>query len=133
MSSWVVQLNEEPAADVYTNLLSERGLSESQARYFDQLIRAGKILVAVHELTDPAQVIETFDQYGAEYNCRRSRDLRKDVVGKTIGAFFGVAALGAIGTALAGRIGSPVGAVNGAVTGRGSGAVVGNAPKMTND
>lgn len=121
----VVQLNGKQAVDAYTKILSARGFSESQARYFDKLVREGKILVAVHELTDPAPVIDIFDKYKAEYNPNGSRNLRQDVVGMTVGAVVGAAALGAVGAVVAGPVGATAGAVAGAVVGGGSGAAAG--------
>src|SRR5476649_1413816 len=61
----VVQLNENQAKDVYTDILSDRGFADSQARYYDKVIREGRVLVAVDKVTDPAAIIDIFDKYKA--------------------------------------------------------------------
>jgi len=99
--------------DIYKDLLSEHGVSESQARYYDHLIRRGRILVAVYDVIDPAPVIDILDEFHAEFNPDGSRNLRDDVIGMTTGAVVGAAA------------GPAVGAAAGAVVGGGSGAAVG--------
>ena len=43
----IVQLEGDQTKDVYTDILSDRGFSESQALYYDKVIRAGKVLVVV--------------------------------------------------------------------------------------
>ena len=123
----VLQLNEKTTRDSYMDILTDRGFSESQARYYDKLVREGKILVTVHEVTDPAPVIDIFDQYKAEYNPNGSRNLREDVLGMTTGAMVGAAAFGAVGAALGGPAGAAAGAVAVAVVGGGSGSVAGKA------
>jgi len=123
----VLQLNEKTTRDSYMDILTDRGFSESQARYYDKLVREGKILVTVHEVTDPAPVIDIFDQYKAEYNPNGSRNVREDVLGMTTGAMVGAAAFGAVGAALGGPAGAAAGAVAGAVVGGGSGSVAGKA------
>jgi len=123
----VLQLNEKTTRDSYMDILTDRGFSESQARYYDKLVREGKILVTVHEVIDPAPVIDIFDQYKAEYNPNGSRNLREDVLGMTTGAMVGAAAFGAVGAALGGPAGAAAGAVAGAVVGGGSGSVAGKA------
>ncbi len=123
----VVQLDDRQAAQAYTDALVGRGVSESQALFYDQAVRQGKILVAVHNVVSPSPVIEVFDRFGAEYNPSGSRNLRDDVVGMTVGAAAGVAAGAAIGTAVAGPLGTAAGAVLGAVVGGGAGAAAGKA------
>jgi hypothetical protein len=123
----VVMLDEKEAKDAYRNALVGRGVSESQALYYDQAIRSGKILVAVHNVTDPAPIIEVFDDYKAEYNPDGSRNLREDVFGLTAGAVVGAVAGGVAGTMVAGPVGTAVGAAAGAVVGGGAGAAAGKA------
>jgi hypothetical protein len=123
----VVKLNEKQAVDAYKNILTDRGFSESQARYYDKLVRKGKILVTVHEVIDPRPIIDIFDQYQAEFNPNGSRNLREDVLGMTTGAIIGAAAFGGFGAMLGGPAGATAGAVAGAVVGAGSGAAAGKA------
>jgi hypothetical protein len=123
----VVMLDDKQAKDAYRNALVGRGVSESQALYYDEAIRKGKILVAVHNVTDPAPVIEVFDDHKAEYNPDGSRNLREDVFGMTAGAAVGAVAGGVAGTMVAGPLGTAVGAAAGAVLGGGTGAAVGKA------
>jgi hypothetical protein len=123
----VVQLDEKLASDAYSDILSERGFSESQSRYYDKVIREGKILVAVYEVIDPAPIIDIFDKYKAEYNPNGSRNLREDVLGMTAGAVVGAAALGTLGAMVGGPVGAAAGLGAGAVVGGGSGAAAGKA------
>ena len=123
----VVTLNDKQAKEAYTDALVGRGIAESQALYYDKAIRNGKILVAVHNVTDPAPVIEVFDDYKAEYNPNGSRNLRDDVAGMTVGAAVGAVAGGIGGTLVGGPIGTAVGAAAGAVVGGGAGAAAGKA------
>jgi len=123
----VVTLNEKQAEDAYKNSLVGRGVAESQALYYDKAVREGKILVAVHDVTDPAPVIEVFDDNKAEYNPDGSRNLREDVAGMTVGAAVGAVAGGIAGTAVAGPLGGAVGAGAGAVVGGGAGGAAGKA------
>ena len=123
----LLQLNEEKAIDAYMHILSNRGFSESQACYYDKLVREGKILVTVDEVIDPAPIIDIFDKYNAEYNPNGSRNLREDVLGMTTGAVVAAAAFGAVGAALGGPVGAAAGVVAGAVVGGGSGAAAGKA------
>lgn len=123
----IVQLEGEQDKDVYTDILSDRGISESQANYYDKVIREGKVLVVVFDVTDPAPVIDIFDEYKAEYNPNGSRNLRDDVAGMTVGAAVGAAAGGAAGAVLGGPVGAVAGVAAGAVVGGGSGAAVGKA------
>jgi len=123
----VVTLDDKQAKDAYTDALVGRGVAESQALFYDKAVRSGKILVAVHNVTDPAPVIEVFDDNKAEYNPNGSRNLRQDVAGMTAGAAAGAAAGGIAGTVIAGPFGAAVGAATGAVVGGGAGAAAGKA------
>jgi hypothetical protein len=123
----VVMLDEKQAKDAYKDALVGRGVAESQALYYDNAVRNGKILVAVHNVTDPAPVIEAFDDNKAEYNPDGSRNLRQDVVGMTAGAAIGAIAGGVAGTVVAGPLGGAAGAAAGAVVGGGAGAAAGKA------
>jgi hypothetical protein len=123
----LVQLNEKQADDAYTDMLSDRGFSEFQARYYDKVVREGKVLVAVYEVTDPSPIIDIFDKFKAEYNPNGSRNLREDVLGMTTGAIVGAAALGAVGAVVAGPVGAAAGLAAGALVGGGSGAAAGKA------
>ena len=49
----VVQLTDRQANEAYTDSLTGRGVSQSQALFYDRAVREGKILVAVHNVTDP--------------------------------------------------------------------------------
>jgi len=121
----IVQLNDDQAEDTYTSVMVERGISESQALYYEQAIRDGSVLVVVHGVTDPAPIIDIFDEYKAEYNPNGSRNLRDDVAGMTVGAVVGAAAGGIAGAAMGGPVGATAGGVAGAILGGGSGAAVG--------
>jgi hypothetical protein len=123
----VVMLNDKQTDEAYTDALVGRGFAESQALFFEKAIREGKILVAVHDVTDPAPIIEIFDDQKAEYNPDGSRNLRQDVAGMTAGAVVGATAGGVAGTVLAGPLGGAVGAAAGAVVGGGAGAAAGKA------
>ncbi len=123
----VVQLDEKQADEAYTDALRGRGVSESQAVFYDKAIREGKTLVAVHNVIDPKPVIDVFDRFKAEYNPDGSRNLREDVAGMTAGAVIGAVALGAAGTAVGGPLGGAAGAAAGAVLGGGAGAAAGKA------
>jgi hypothetical protein len=123
----VAMLEGEQAKQAYTDALVGRGIAESQALFYDKAVRSGKILVAVHNVTDPTPVIEVFDDNRAEYNPDGSRNLRDDVAGMTAGAAVGAVAGGVAGTAVAGPLGGAVGAAAGAVVGGGVGAAVGKA------
>ncbi len=91
------------------------------------MLREGKVLVVVYEVTDPAPVIDIFDKFKAEYNPNGSRNLREDVLGMTAGAVVGAAALGAAGAVVGGPAGAAAGGVVGAIVGGGSGAAAGKA------
>jgi hypothetical protein len=123
----VVMLDDKQAKDANRHALVGRGVSESQALYYDKAIQEGKILVAVHNVTDPTPIIEVFDDHKAEYNPDGSRNLREDVFGMTTGAVVGAVAGGVAGTVVAGPLGTAVGAAAGAVVGGGAGAAAGKA------
>ncbi len=123
----VVQLNDKQTPDVYTDILSDRGFADSQARFYDKAIREGKILVIVPNVTNPAAVIDVFDRFRAEYNPNGSRNVREDVAGMTVGAAVGAVAGGVAGAAVAGPVGAAAGVAAGAVVGGGSGAAAGKA------
>jgi len=123
----IVQLEDDQPEGVYTDILSDRGFSEYQATYYGKVIREGKVLVVVSEVTDPAPVIDIFDKFKAEYNPNGSRNLRDDVAGMTVGAAVGAAAGGVAGAVIGGPVGAAAGVAAGAVVGGGSGAAVGKA------
>jgi len=123
----IVQLTEKEAKEAYTDLLSDRGFAETQAAYYDTVLRKGKTLVVVYGVTDPAPVIDVFDKFKAEYNPDGSRNAREDVSSMTAGAAIGAAAGGAIGAVAGGPIGAVAGAAAGAVVGGGGGAAAGKA------
>ena len=123
----VVQFTEKPADNVYRDILTDRGSADSQASYYDKEIRAGRVLVVVYNVLEPAAIIDVFDRFGAEYNPSGSRNLRDDVLGMTTGALVGAAAGGAAGAMVGGPVGGVAGAAAGAVIGGGSGAAVGKA------
>jgi len=123
----IVQLEGVQAKEVYTDILSDRGFSDSQALYYDKVIREGKVLVVVSEVTDPAPVIDIFDKFKAEYNPNGSRNLREDVAGMTVGAVVGAAAGGVAGAVIGGPVGAAAGVAAGAVVGGGAGAAAGKA------
>ena len=123
----VVQLNDKQADDVYTDILTDRGFADSQARFYDKAIRDGKILVVVYNVIDPAAVIDVFDRFKADYNPNGSRNLRDDVTGMTVGAIVGATAGGVAGAAIAGPVGAAAGVAAGAVVGGGLGSVLGKA------
>lgn len=123
----VVMLDGDQSRQAYTDTLVGRGFAESQAHFYDKAIRSGKILVAVHNVTDAAPVIDILDDNTAEYNPDGSRNLREDVAGLTVGAAAGAVAGGVAGAAVAGPLGGAVGAAAGAVVGGGTGAAFGKA------
>jgi hypothetical protein len=122
-----VQLEGGQAEDVYSDTLSDRGFSEYQAIYYGKVIREGKVLVVVSEVTDPDPIIDIFDKYNAECNPNGSRNLREDVAGMTVGAAVGAAAGGVAVAVIGGPVGAAVGAASGAVVGGGAGAAAGKA------
>jgi len=123
----VVQLSDKEAENAYSDSLVGRGVAQSQASYYDKAVREGKTLVAVHNVLNPAPVIDIFDRYKADYNPDGSRNLRDDVLGMTAGAVVGAAALGVAGAALGGPVGAAAGVAAGAVLGGGAGAAAGKA------
>jgi hypothetical protein len=123
----IVQLNDKQSDAVYTDILTDRGFADSQARYYDKAIRNGKILVVVYNVEDAAEIIDVFDKYKAEYNPNGSRNVREDVIGMTTGAVVGAAAGGVAGAVLGGPAGAAAGAAAGAVVGGGGGAAAGKA------
>lgn len=123
----VVQLNDRQAERAYSDALVQRGVAQSQAVFYDKAVRNGKILVVVHNVIDPITIIDVFDRFKAEYNPNGSRNLRDDVLGMTVGAAVGAAALGAAGAAVAGPLGAAAGVAAGAVLGGGTGAAAGKA------
>jgi len=123
----IVQLEGDRSEDVYSDLLSDRGFSEYQAIYYGKVVRDGKVLVVVSEVTEPDAVIDVFDKYKAEYNPNGSRNLRDDVAGMTVGAAVGAVAGGVVGAAVGGPVGAAAGVAAGVVVGGGSGAAVGKA------
>jgi len=123
----IVQLNDKQKDAVYTDILTDRGFADAQARFYDKAIRNGKILVVAYNVDDAAEVIDVFDKYKAEYNPNGSRNMRDDVVGMTTGAVVGAAAGGVAGAAIGGPVGAAAGAAAGAVVGGGGGAAAGKA------
>jgi len=123
----IAQPDKNAASRTYTTELQGRGLAESQARYYDEAIRSGKTFISVHNVTDPKQVIEIFDRFGAEYNPDGSRNVRQDVAGLTAGAGAGAAVGAGVGLVTGGPVGAAVGAAAGAVIGGGVGAAAGKA------
>ena len=123
----ILELTEKQTKQVFTDILSDRGFSDSQARYYDKAIREGKILVVVYDVTDPAPVIDIFDKFKAEYNPNGSRNVREDVAGMTVGAAVGAVAGGVAGAVVGGPVGAAAGGAAGAVIGGGAGAAAGKA------
>jgi len=121
----IVQMNDKQSEDVYTDVLTEHGFADSQARFYDTAIRDGKTLVVVYNVIEPGDVIDVFDRFKAEYNPNGSRNVRNDVIGMTVGAVVGATAGGVAGAALGGPVGAVAGAATGAVVGGGSGAAAG--------
>ncbi|HUB68083.1 MAG TPA: hypothetical protein VL981_11420 [Candidatus Methylacidiphilales bacterium] len=123
----VFELDGKDAEEAFRASLIGRGFAESQALFYDRAVRSGKVLVAVYDVTDPAEVIEIFDRFGAEANPDGSRNVRQDVFGMTAGAVSGAALGGATGAALGGPIGATAGIAAGVVIGAGAGAAAGKA------
>jgi hypothetical protein len=121
------QLNEKEQKQAYSDLLTDREVAETQAAYYDKAIRAGKTLVMIYDVVEPAPIIDIFDKYKAEYNPDGSRNAREDVSGMTAGAAIGTAAGGAVGALVGGPVGAVAGAAAGAVVGAGTGAAAGKA------
>jgi hypothetical protein len=116
--------DEKEGKNVYAQILADRGFSQPQALYYDQLIRDGKIMVAIHSVTNPGPIIDIFNKFYAEFNPNGSRNVRDDVIGLTTGVAAGAAAGGAAGMS-AGPVGAAVGAAAGAILGGGVGIAVG--------
>jgi hypothetical protein len=121
----VIQLTEDQAKDASKDALVGRGFAESQALFYEKAVENGKFLVAVHNVTDPAKIIEIFDANKAESNPDGSRNVRQDVVGLTVGAAVGAVAGGVVGTAFGGPVGGVAGAAAGAVIGGAGGGAAG--------
>jgi len=120
------RVNADKAIQAFRDLgVSEQDIHEVVS--INDTLRDGKILVTVHNVKDPAPIIEIFDNHQAEYNLDGSRNFRNDVAGLTAGAVAGAAAGSATGTLAAGPIGTAVGAATGALVGGGMGAAVGKA------
>lgn len=123
----VVTLDDKQVKNAYRDALVGRGFAESQALFYENALQNGKTLVAVHNVVDPAPVIEALDDNKAEYNPDGSRNVRQDVFGLTAGAISGAAAGGAAGSALGGPVGAVVGIATGTLVGAGAGAAAGKA------
>ena len=123
----VVQLTEKQAERAYEKALTQRGVAQSQATFYDQAVRKGKVLVVVHNVIDPKPIIDVFNRFKAEFNPGGSRNLREDVLGMTAGVGLGAVALGAAGAVVGGPLGAAAGVAAGAVLGGGAGAAAGKA------
>jgi hypothetical protein len=121
----IIQLTEKQKEKAYRESLKTRGVAESQALYYEKALEEGKILLMVHNVDDPATIIDIFDRHGALYNPNGSRNMREDVTGMTAGAMFGAMAGAVVGSVLAGPPGAAGGAATGAVVGGGVGAAMG--------
>jgi hypothetical protein len=121
----VEHLSDKEIKHAYTQDLVDRGVAETQARYYDKEVRSGKILVVIHEVTNPGPIIHIFDAYYAEYNPDGSRNLRQDVIGMTAGVAIGAAVGGTVGGIVGGPLGAVAGVAAGVLLGGGSGAAVG--------
>jgi len=121
----VVELTEDQAEDATKDALVGRGFAESQALFYEKAVQNGKFLVSVHDVTDPATIIEIFDKTGAEFNPDGSRNVRQDVVGLTAGAAVGAVAGAVVGTVLGGPVGGAAGVAAGAVIGGAGGTAAG--------
>lgn len=123
----LVQPDKNPEPRVYVDELEKRGVADTQARYYDEAIRKGKVFVAVHNVIDADPIVEIFDRFGAEYNPDGSRNVRQDVAGLTAGAGAGAIVGAATGLVTGGPVGAAIGAAAGAVLGGGAGAAAGKA------
>jgi len=123
----IVQINDNTAVSesVFTDVLTDNGFASSQAHFYDKALRDGKVLVIVHNVTEPSEVIDVFDRFKAEYNPNGSRNLREDVAGMTIGVFAGAVAGGMWGATIGGPLGAAAGVAAGIVIGGGTGAAAG--------
>jgi len=118
--------NADKAIQAFRELgVPEQNIHEVVSLY--DTVRAGKILVTVHNVKEPAPIIEIFDLYQAEYNLDGSRNVRQDVAGLTVGTTVGATAGAVTGTFVGGPVGAAVGAATGAVVGGGLGSVIGKA------
>jgi hypothetical protein len=117
-------------ADKAIEAFLHAGVSEEDIHMIvsiNDTVRAGRVRVDVHNVKDPAPIIEIFDNHKAEYNLDGSRNFRHDVAGLTIGTAAGATSGGVTGTFVAGPVGTAVGAATGAVVGGGLGSVIGKA------
>ena len=116
--------NADKAIQAFRELgVPEQDIHEVVSLY--DTVRAGKILVTVHNVKEPAPIIEIFDLHKAEYNLNGSRNVRQDVAGLTIGTAVGATSGGVTGTFVAGPVGGAIGAATGAMVGGGLGSVIG--------
>jgi hypothetical protein len=72
--------NQKQVGHDYADVLVWRGFAQSQALFYNEAIRSGKILVAVHNVTDTVLITEVFDNHEAEYHPEGPRNLRQDAV-----------------------------------------------------
>ena len=117
-------------ADKAIEAFLHAGVSEEDIHVIvsiNDTVRAGRVRVDVHNIKDPAPIIEIFDTHKAEYNLDGSRNIRHDVAGLTVGTAAGATSGGVTGTLVAGPVGAAVGAATGAVVGGGLGSVIGKA------
>ena len=117
-------------ADKAVEAFLHAGVSEEDIHVIvsiNDTVRAGRVRIDVHNVKNPAPIIEIFDKHKAEYNLDGSRNFRQDVAGLTIGTAAGATSGGVTGTFVAGPVGTAVGAATGAVVGGGLGSVIGKA------
>jgi uncharacterized membrane protein len=117
-------------ADKAVEAFLHAGVSEEDIHVIvsiNDTVRAGRVRIDVHNVKNPAPIIEIFDNHKAEYNLDGSRNFRQDVAGLTIGTAAGATSGGVTGTFVAGPVGTAVGAATGAVVGGGLGSVIGKA------
>ena len=117
-------------ADKAIEAFLHAGVSEEDIHVIvsiNDTVRAGRVRIDVHNVKNPAPIIEIFDKHKAEYNLDGSRNFRQDVAGLTIGTAAGATSGGVTGTFVAGPVGTAVGAATGAVVGGGLGSVIGKA------
>ena len=115
-------------ADKAIQSFRDLGVSEQDIHVIvaiNDTVREGRIRVDVHNVKDPAPVIEIFDNHKADYNLDGSRNIRHDVAGLTVGMAAGATAGSVTGCLVAGPLGATVGAATGAVVGGGVGAAAG--------
>ena len=123
----VVQVNEKMPDTAYTDILTDRGMTQAQANYYDKAVRNGRTLIVIQGVVDPAPIIDIFDRNKAEYNPDGSRNAREDVSGMTAGAVIGAVAGGVAGSVVGGPVGTLAGGAAGAIVGGGLGAAAGKA------